>query len=85
MPKSTFSDAYAVLLEVLVDARRGQRMTQSILATTLGKPQSFIAKIENGERRIDVIEFCAVVSALGLDPAVLFAKLQARLPKRLEI
>jgi hypothetical protein len=33
----------------------------------LGKPQSFVAKYEGGERRLDVIEFLAVTKALGAD------------------
>ncbi len=40
-------------------------MTQSQLAKKLGKPQSFIAKYEGGERRLDVVEFVDIVKALG--------------------
>jgi len=40
-------------------------MTQTQLAKRLGKPQSFVAKYEGGERRLDVIEFVDVVRALG--------------------
>ncbi len=43
-------------------------MTQSQLAERLGKPQSFIAKYEGGERRLDVIEFVDVVKAMGGSP-----------------
>jgi Helix-turn-helix len=38
------------------------------LADRLGKPASFIAKIEIGERRVDVVEFAAIAKALKLDP-----------------
>ncbi|MEO5567493.1 MAG: XRE family transcriptional regulator, partial [Gemmatimonadaceae bacterium] len=37
-----------------------------------GRPQSFVAKYEGGERRIDVIEFIAIARALGADPVGLF-------------
>jgi transcriptional regulator with XRE-family HTH domain len=30
--------------------------TQAEVAKTLGRPQSFVAKCESGERRVDVIE-----------------------------
>ena len=40
-------------------------MTQDELAKRLKKPQSFVAKTENGERRLDVIEFLQIVDALG--------------------
>ena len=42
------------------------------MAKKLRKPQSFIAKYEGGERRLDVIEFIAIAEALGADPMKLF-------------
>ncbi|WP_242005608.1 helix-turn-helix domain-containing protein [Acetobacter lovaniensis] len=50
-------------------------MTQAELAAALGKPQSFVAKYENGERRIDVIEFADITSALGVSSADLLVRL----------
>ncbi|WP_271597548.1 transcriptional regulator [Bradyrhizobium sp. CCBAU 45384] len=45
----------------------------------LRKPQSFVAKYEGGERRLDVVEFITIAEALGADPLKLFnAFLQAR-------
>jgi transcriptional regulator with XRE-family HTH domain len=44
-------------------------MTQEELASRLKKPQSFVSKYENGERRLDAIELLAVLKALGVDPA----------------
>lgn len=43
-------------------------MTQVQLAERLGKPQSFVSKYENGERRLDVIELIEVLEALKIDP-----------------
>lgn len=34
-----------------------------------GEPQSFVSKVERGERRLDLMEFCQVAEALGHDPA----------------
>lgn len=73
MPKSVFTDAYAELIKVLVEARLAAGLTQVQLAAALGKPQSFISKMERGERRIDVVEFCAVADAIGIDRGSLFA------------
>jgi transcriptional regulator with XRE-family HTH domain len=50
---------------------------QQPLAAKLGKPQSFIAKYEGGERRIDLIEFIAIARALGADPLKLFREFVA--------
>ena len=38
-------------------------------------PQSFVAKYEGGERRLDVIEFIAIAQALGADPFKLLREL----------
>jgi transcriptional regulator with XRE-family HTH domain len=43
-------------------------LTQAQLAKKLSKPQSFVSKMERGERRLDVVEFDAVARALGVDP-----------------
>ena len=61
------SRPYAVLRGQLVDARKVSGLTQQALAEKLGKPQSFIAKIERGERALDVIEFVAMARFLELD------------------
>lgn len=37
-------------------ARLGAGLTQHEVAKRLGKPQSFVSKVEAGERRIDAIE-----------------------------
>lgn len=52
----------------MVAARKKARLTQQELAKQLGKPQSFVAKYEGGERRLDVVEFLAIARALGADP-----------------
>jgi hypothetical protein len=43
----------------------------------LGRPQSFVAKYEGGERRLDVIELIEVARVLGADPARLVRKVPA--------
>ena len=42
--------------------------TMRSLAQVLGTPHSFIGKIENQERRLDVIEFMRYCDALEVDP-----------------
>lgn len=85
MPKSVFTEAYASLLEILVSLRKSRGLTQVQLSRRLGKPQPFVSYVERGERRIDVIEFCVIVRALGADPVEIFAEVVGRLPKRIEI
>lgn len=66
--KSVHSPEQQLLRELLVAARDKAGMTQQKLAKRLGKPQSFVAKYEGGERRLDVIEFVTIVRAIGADP-----------------
>lgn len=67
--KSLRSAEHARLISILTAAREKAGLTQQQLAERLGKPQSFVAKYEGGERRIDVIEFIAIARTLGLEPA----------------
>ena len=85
MTKSVFTDAYSMFLELLITARKGAGVSQVELAKRLNRPQPFISYIERGERRIDVVEFCVIMRALGIDPASEFAKLLANLPTDIEI
>ncbi len=85
MPKTVFSHDHAHLVDVLVEARRNAGLTQVELARRLGKDQSFISIIEGRQRRVDVIEFCAISRALGVDPLILFAKIVKFLPDDLKI
>jgi transcriptional regulator with XRE-family HTH domain len=73
--KSLRSDAQILFRGLMIDARRAAGLTQVQLAETLGRPQSFVAKYETGERRIDVVEFVAILQALGTDPHPLLARL----------
>ena len=41
-------------------------MSQQVLAKSLGKPQSYIAKIEGYERRLDVLEFIQIARRLDI-------------------
>ena len=72
MQKSLKSAEYARLIAALVAVRQDAGIRQQALAKKLGRPQSFIAKYEGGERRIDVVEFVAIARALGADPLKLF-------------
>jgi transcriptional regulator with XRE-family HTH domain len=65
--KSLRSTEHVRLIEYLTAAREKAGLTQQVLADKLGKHQSFVAKYEGGERRIDVVEFLHISRALGFD------------------
>ena len=57
-----------LLAKVVVDLRKEAGMNQRQLAATLGREQNYVARIETGQRRLDLIEWVQVLRALGVDP-----------------
>ena len=68
MTKSVFTENYETFLKILVRLRKGIGMTQTQLAQKIKQNQSYVSKYENGERRLDVIEFVQIAKAIGADP-----------------
>ena len=77
MPKTLRSPQHQALLDLLISVRKAAELTQAAVAERLGRPQSYIAKVENGERRLDIVEFIALAEALGGEPQDVFARFLA--------
>jgi len=75
MSKSIRSPEHLALRELLIAARKSAGLTQQEVAERLRRPQSFVAKYEGGERRLDVVEFLAIARVLGRDPSDLVRQL----------
>jgi transcriptional regulator with XRE-family HTH domain len=71
LDKSVHSEGQNAFCDLMVKARKSAGLTQHELAKRLHKPQSFVAKYEGGERRIDVVEFVTICRAIGANPAKL--------------
>lgn len=78
MAKTLGSKRHKALIAMLVEEREAADMTQSELADALNQYQSFVARVESGQRRVDVIEFLEIANAIGFDPKKLIGKLQRR-------
>ena len=65
--KTIYTKEYKTILRRLKKARKKSGLTQTEIAKKLGKPQSFISKIENGERRLDIIELKKIAKLYKLD------------------
>lgn len=76
MPKSVHSTRHKLLADALAAQRRAVGMTQAQLAKALGRHQPFIANIESGDRRVDLVELLAISEIIGLDIAALVADLK---------
>ncbi|MFC3123520.1 helix-turn-helix domain-containing protein [Pseudoroseomonas globiformis] len=77
MPRSSRSPRHLRLIEILKAGRLSADLTQHEAAAKLRRPQSFVAKYESGERRLDVVELIEVCEVIGLDPQDLVAELTA--------
>lgn len=56
MTKSIYSKDYREIIHRLKKSRIAAGFTQKEAAKRFDKPQSFISKIESGERRLDISE-----------------------------
>jgi transcriptional regulator with XRE-family HTH domain len=65
MEKSTHTKEYAALRSELRRAREAAGISQRELAERLAVPHSWVAKVESGERRVDLIEFGWFLAACG--------------------
>ena len=64
--KSIYTDDYLNIISVLRAIRINKNITQAEMANLLNVTQSFISKVENRERRLDVVELLSWIDALGV-------------------
>lgn len=69
MGKTLGSARHKALVDLIVTKREAAGLTQAQLAEKLGEYQSFVARLESGQRRIDVVEFLELAVILAFDPA----------------
>ena len=72
--KTIFSEHHSKLVDLLRSARAQAGLTQVQAAKRLGCRQTFISKIECGERRLDVVEFAVICRAYRADACEIMKK-----------
>jgi transcriptional regulator with XRE-family HTH domain len=77
--KTKLAAELRILGEVLTRVREAVGVKQAELAARLGVPPSYLSKIENGTRRLDVIELVRIAEAMGADPAEIVREVMTRL------
>ena len=68
MSRTLTSPRHKALTSYLIEQRRKAKLTQAQVARKLRRYQSFVATVESGQRRIDLIEFLEFADAIGFDP-----------------
>jgi transcriptional regulator with XRE-family HTH domain len=83
--KTIYTPRHRKLVELLAEERKAAGLSQSALARKLNQYQSFIARIEGGQRGIDVVEFLAICEAIGRDvtPSSILREVQRAPPVEL--
>ena len=76
LTKSLHTPEHQALCALLFAARGKAGLTQQAVAKRLKWPQSFVAKVEGGERRLDVLEFLAFTQAIDADPVKILRTLR---------
>ncbi len=69
MAKTLGTEQHKALIAMLIAKREAASLTQAQLAEALGEYQSFVARLESGQRRVDVIELIELARILGFDAA----------------
>ena len=74
--KTIYNPSYQSLIEYLIELRKQQGLTQANLAQKLDKPQSYVAKLEGCERKLDVLEFVEICQALQVKASQVLASIE---------
>lgn len=69
MGKTLGSAKHIALVKFLIASREKAGISQQELASRIGQYQSFVARLESGQRRVDVVELIELASVLAFDPA----------------
>ena len=77
MPRTLYSPRQKALRDLVKAKRKAAKLTQAELAKKVGLYQSFVADLERGERRLDVVQFLDFAEALGFEPGAVIRKIRA--------
>jgi transcriptional regulator with XRE-family HTH domain len=80
--KTIYTPRHLKLIGLLAEERKAAGLSQSALARKLNQYQSFIARIEGGQRGVDMVEFLAICEAIGRNvrPSTILREVQKAPP-----
>jgi len=68
MEKTIYSCEYSLLRKWLIKQRHLKKLTQRDVGKLLDTPHSWVGKVEQGERRLDIVEYARICKALQINP-----------------
>jgi|GEM_PF-396311 len=83
--KSVQTREYDALIDLLKRTREEAQISQRKLSKLLNQSSHYMANIEKGIRRLDIVEFLAIAEALRRDPQQLFEQYLRELKRRVEV
>lgn len=78
MSRTLSSPLHTALVKFLKTKRKKAGLTQSDVAARLNRYQSFVATVEKGQRRIDIVDLFAFAEAIGFDPSEAIKDIESR-------
>jgi ribosome-binding protein aMBF1 (putative translation factor) len=73
--KTLGSEQHEALIAFLIKRRKAAGLSQEELAAKLGEYQSFVARMESGQRRVDLVEFLTLATILKFDAKAALAEI----------
>jgi transcriptional regulator with XRE-family HTH domain len=75
--ETIYTKCHKQLVAILLAERKKAGIKQIELAKHLGRSQTWVARMENGRRRIDVVEFLLLAKFIGFNPSKIIRRLSA--------
>lgn len=82
MNKTIYSKLGKLVHDKIVEIRKEAGLTQRDLAKKLGREHSFVARVEQGERRVDFVELYVICEACDAKPREIIAGLVESFDKK---
>ena len=82
MPVNTTDLAYRKLIPRIKQLREGKKLTQADLAALMGRPQSYVSRVERFQASLGLTEFVQWLRALGASPTEIFEEFAGDVPRK---
>ncbi len=76
MSRTLASPLHKALIDFLIEERKMAGLTQAQVAKNMGRYQSYVATVESGQRRIDIVDLFTFADAIGFDPVKAIKRLK---------